>query len=109
MADNLKVFGTTYYDVPGLKATDLDGIEKTFIRPAGTMQIVQNGTADVKNYENVSVNVPNTFDSGDEGKVVQNGALVAQTTGTVTDNGTYNTTIKNQITVAIPSASGVSF
>ena len=109
MADNLKIFGTTYYDVPGIKAEDENGNEKTFIRPTGTKQISQNGTSDVKNYESANINVPNSYDAGDEGKVVSNGALAAQSSQTVTDNGTYDTTLKNSVTVAIPSASGVSF
>ena len=52
---------------------------------------------------------PATYAQSDEGKVVQNGALQAQSSQTVNDNGTYDTTLKNSVTVAIPSASGVSF
>lgn len=103
MADNLKLFGTTYYDVPGLKVQDVDGNEKTFIRPAGTKQIFQNGTADVKNYEQANVNVPNSYDAGDEGKVVQDGALVSQSSQNINSNGTYNTTTSNQAIVAVPN------
>lgn len=62
-----------------------------------------------KAYSPVTVNVPNSYAAGDEGKVVSDGALVSQTSQTVTDNGTYNTTLKNSFVVAIPSASGVSF
>lgn len=103
MADNLKLFGTTYYDVPGLKVQDVDGNEKTFIRPAGTKQISQNGTADVKNYEQANVNVPNSYDAGDEGKVVQDGALVSQSSQNINSNGTYDTTTKNQVVVSVPN------
>lgn len=165
MADNLKVFGTTYYDVQGQKFTDLDGNEKTYIRPAGTKQIAQNGTADVKKYEfaevavpasavdegtkqitqngdgqdvigyaavdvnvpgivpagtkqinqngthdvaqyaSAEVNVPNTYSASDEGKVVHNGALTAQTSGTATENGTVDTTLINSLTVNVGGGS----
>ena len=108
MADNLKIFGTTYYDVPGIKAEDENGNEKVFIRPAGTKQITTNGTADVKNYETANINVPNSFDAGDEGKVVQNGALVAQSSQNIGENGTYDTTTKNQVVVAVPNTYTVS-
>lgn len=137
MADNLKVFGTTYYDVQGQKFTDLDGNEKTYIRPAGTKQIAQNGTADVKKYEfaevavpasavdegtkqitqngdgqdvigyaAVDVNVPNTYAASDEGKVVQSGALVSQSSQTIDTNGTYDTTTKNEVVVNVSGGGG---
>ena len=107
MADNLKIFGTTYYDVPGIKAEDENGNEKVFIRPAGTKQITTNGTADVKNYETANINVPNSFDAGDEGKVVQNGALVAQSSQNIGENGTYDTTLKNEVVVDVQSGGPV--
>lgn len=167
MADNLKVFGTTYYDVQGQKFTDLDGNEKTYIRPVGTKQIAQNGTADVKKYEfaevavpasavdegtkqitqngdgqdvigyaavdvnvpgivpagtkqinqngthdvaqyaSAEVNVPNTYAASDEGKVVSSGALVAQTSQTIDENGTYDTTLKNEVVVDVQSGGPV--
>ena len=166
MADNLKVFGTTYYDVQGQKFTDLDGNEKTYIRPVGTKQIAQNGTADVKKFEfaevavpasavdegtkqitqngdgqdvigyaavdvnvpgivpagtkqinqngthdvtqyaSAEVNVPNTYAASDEGKVVQSGALVSQSSQTIDTNGTYDTTTKNEVVVDVQSGGG---
>lgn len=169
MADNLKVFGTTYYDVQGQKFTDLDGNEKTYIRPAGTKQIAQNGTADVKKFEfaevavpasavdegtkqitqngdgqnvigyaavdvnvpgivpagtkqinqngthdvtqyaSAEVNVPNTYAASDEGKVVNNGALTAQTSGTATENGTVDTTLINSLLVNVDRSSAQHF
>ena len=51
----------------------------------------------------VTVNVPNTFDEGDEGKVVHEGTLVPQTAATYTENGTYDTTLKNQVVVDVES------
>lgn len=76
---------------------------------SGTKTINSNGTHNVVGYASAKVNVPNSYSALDEGKVVQSGALVSQSSQTVADNGTYNTTTKNSITVAIPSASGVSF
>lgn len=74
-------------------------------QPSGTKQIsiTQNGTTteDVEWYEDtsISVSVPNTYTASDEGKVVSSGALVSQTSRTVSDNGTYDTTTNNQIVV----------
>ena len=76
---------------------------------SGTVNITQNGTASVDGYVSANVNVPNSYAAGDEGKVVSNGALVAQTSTTKTANGTYTTTTNNQVVVAIPVASGESF
>ena len=46
--------------------------------------------------------IPNVYDAGDEGKVVSNGALVQQTSRSVTENGTFDTTLNNEVTVNIP-------
>lgn len=54
-----------------------------------------------KAYSPVVVNVPNTYAAGDEGKVVSNGALVSQTSDTVTQNGTVDTTLINSLTVNV--------
>ncbi|MBR1910379.1 MAG: hypothetical protein IJ821_07320 [Lachnospiraceae bacterium] len=45
--------------------------------------------------------VPNTYSAGDEGKVVSNGALVAQSSQSIDTNGTYDTTLKNSVTVNV--------
>lgn len=77
------------------------------VSPTGTKQvsITQNGTVteDVTNYASaeITANVPNSYSASDEGKVVSNGALVAQTSQNITANGTYDTTTKNQITVNV--------
>ena len=55
-------------------------------------------------YSKVTVNVPNTYEAGDEGKVVSGGALVAQTTQTVTANGVVDTTTVDEVTVAVPNS-----
>lgn len=56
-------------------------------------------------YNEINVNVPNTYTSEDEGKVVNNGALVAQTAmpTEITTNDTYDTTLYNSIVVNVPS------
>lgn len=85
------------------------------VTPTGTKQInvIANGTTttDVTAYATAEViaNVPNTYSSGDEGKVVYNGALVAQTSGSVNTDGTYDTTLISSFTVNVSGGgSGVS-
>ena len=56
-----------------------------------------------KAYTPVNVNVPNSYAASDEGKVVSNGALVAQTAhAEVTQNGTIDTTLNNSVVVNVP-------
>lgn len=54
-----------------------------------------------KAYSPVTVNVPNTYTAADEGKVVDSGVLAAQTSMTVTENDTYDTTLKNEVVVNV--------
>lgn len=75
----------------------------------GSKTITANGTYSASSdgldgYDEVTANVPNTYAAGDEGKVVSNGALVAQTSVTKTANGTYDTTLNNEVVVAVPGA-----
>ena len=74
-----------------------------------TLNVSQNGTTNAptgKAYNKVVANVPNTYGEGDEGKVVSNGALVAQTAhAEVTQNGTIDTTLNNSVTVNVPQGS----
>jgi hypothetical protein len=70
--------------------------------------VIQNGSYnaaddDADGYSGVTVNVPNTYTSSDEGKVVTDGSLVSQTGITVTENGTIDTTLNNQVIVDVPS------
>lgn len=75
--------------------------------PTGTVNITQNGTTDVTQYASANVQVPNSYAAGDEGKVVSNGALVAQTAhAEVTQNGTIDTTLNNSVTVNVSGGGG---
>ena len=82
------------------------------ITPTGTKQIsiAQNGTTteDVINYASaqITTNVHNSYTSSDEGKVVSSGALVSQSSQTVTENGTYDTTLKNEVVVNVSGSGG---
>lgn len=70
--------------------------------------ITANGTYTApsgKAYSPVTVNVPNSYAAGDEGKVVSNGDLVAQTAhAKVTSNGTIDTTLNNSVEVDVPNS-----
>lgn len=77
------------------------------ITPTGTKTITANGTGiDVYSYQYADVAVPNSYSASDEGKVVSNGSLVAQTSDTVTANDTYDTTLINSLTVNVQGSSG---
>lgn len=71
------------------------------------LTVTQNGTQTApsgKAYNPVTTNVPNSYGASDEGKVVNNGALVAQTAhAPVTQNGTIDTTLYNSVPVNVPN------
>lgn len=62
-----------------------------------------------KAYSPVTVSVPNSYAAGDEGKVVSNGALVAQSSDSVTQNGTVDTTLINSLLVNVSGSSGYGY
>lgn len=73
-----------------------------------TKAVTANGTYDAADdeadgYSLVTVNVPNSYEAADDGKVVSSGALVAQTSTTVTENGTVDTTLNNSVAVNVPN------
>lgn len=76
----------------------------------GSKTITANGTYlassdNLDGYDEVTANVPNTYVASDEGKVISNGALTAQTSTTFTANGTYDTTLNNEVIINVPSSS----
>ena len=80
----------------------------------GTKIITANGQYDASDdgydgYSEIDVNVPNTYSASDEGKVVSNGALVSQTSRTVTENGTYDTTLNDEVVVNVSGGGGGEF
>lgn len=71
------------------------------------LTVTENGTTTApsgKAYSPVNVSVPNTYTAGDEGKVVSDGALVSQTSTTKNANGTYDTTLNNEVVVNVPNS-----
>lgn len=74
-----------------------------------SLTVTENGTYTAEEgtaYSPVVVNVPNSYTQSDEGKVVSNGALVAQSSDTVTQNGTVDTTLINSLLVNVAGGSG---
>ena len=97
--------GTQNSYTPAEMAEAISDIESGYPEPSGTVNITQNGTTNVKDYASANVNVPNTYSAGDEGKVVDNGELVAQTSTTFTENGTYDTTMNDEVVVNVSGGS----
>lgn len=54
----LKIFGTMYQNVVGIKATDAADNVLEYIHPSGSLPISENGTVDVSEYASAVVNVP---------------------------------------------------
>lgn len=75
-------------------------IDKT-VNANGIYQATDDGA---DGYKKVTVSVPNTYEAADEGKVVSNGALVSQTSITVVENGTVDTTLYNSIEINVPQS-----
>lgn len=106
--------GHTFYDL--LKDAAFAGGGGSSPAPAPVLiekSVTQNGTYtaaddEADGYSSVSVAVPNTYAAGDEGKVVQNGALISQTSTSVSQNGTINTTTNNTVTVNVPNSYAAS-
>ena len=82
------------------------GLISKFVTRNGTYSAIDDGA---EGYSSVVVNVPNSYTSVDEGKVVSDGELISQTNLTVTSNGIYNTSNNKQVSVEIPAANGMNF
>lgn len=96
--------GDGFEDFPNDINTIPTGSSSTLIPKTITANGTYNPSDDnADGYSSVVANVPNTYVAGDEGKVVNNGALVAQTamSGEITANDTYDTTLYNSITVNV--------
>lgn len=98
--------GVTTEDVTNYASAEITTNVPASAVDTGTKSISSNGTHDVVGYASASVNVPNSYSASDEGKVVSNGALVAQTSDTVTQNGTVDTTLINSLTVNVSGSTG---
>ena len=90
----------------------VDVTDQVFKAGVGQKTITQNGAYDAEDdyfsgYSSVNVNVPNSYTSSDEGKVVSNGSLVSQTSATYTSNNTYDTTTISSVTVNV-SGGGIT-
>lgn len=90
-----------------------DGYSAVYVAVEGSnlvpKTVTANGVYDpedenVDGYLSVTVNVPNSYSASDEGKVVDDGALVSQTSTTVTTNGTVDTTLNDEVVVSVPNS-----
>ena len=103
---NVTTNGTTTTDVTAYASAEVIANVPASAVDSGTKSITSNGNnQDVVGYAAVNVNVPNTYSSGDEGKVVYNGELVSQASGSVNTNGTYDTTLISSFTVSVSGGS----
>lgn len=73
----------------------------TTLTPQTSITIQSNNTYDTTLNNEVVVEVPNTYTVEDEGKVVDNGVLVAQTSTHISTNGIWDTTLNNEIEVDV--------
>lgn len=98
--------GTVTEDVTNYASAEITTNVPASAVDSGTKSISSNGTHDVTGYASANVQVPNSYSASDEGKVVSNGALVAQSSDTVTANDTYDTTLIDELTVNVPTGGG---
>lgn len=101
MTDNLEIFGVSYLNATGVKATDENGNVLSFVRPQGTLTITQNGTVDVSSYASAAVNV-----SGGTVNIETNkNATPTESTQTITPSSGYDALA--QVTVGAISSTYV--
>lgn len=100
------MFNVEFEEVTNQFCAEFDTVVHTGDATLGEKTITANGvynasSDDLDGYSKVTANVPNTYAASDEGKVVSNGALVAQGSDTVTVNDTYDTTLISSLTVNV--------
>lgn len=61
--------------------------------------------ADYDGWNSITVQVSNTYLSADEGKVVSNASLVSQSSLSIISNGTFDTTLNNEVVVDVEGTS----
>ena len=109
-ADNITITQNGVYDPTDFDYRPFWGVTVSVPSPTlSTLSVTQNGTYTAPQgsaYDEVNVAVPNTYSASDEGKVVSSGALVAQTSDTVTQNGTVDTTLINSLVVDVANGGG---
>jgi hypothetical protein len=104
--------GTDTY-TPGQMAGAINGIHTADEVVLVQKSITENGTYNpagdsADGYSGVSVDVENSYTTEDNGKVVSNQQLVAQTSKQITQNGTHDTTTNNSVSVAVPNSYSAS-
>ena len=82
----------------------------TTLKPSSA-SFTYNRVSEYIGYNEINVDVSNTYTTEDEGKVVNNATLVPQTAMSteITVNGTYDTTLYNSIIVNVPDIVGHTF
>ena len=82
----------------------------TTLKPSSA-SFTYNRLSEYIGYNEINVDVSNTYTTEDEGKVVNNATLVPQTamSNEITVNGTYDTTLYNSIVVNVPDIVGHTF
>ena len=92
-------------ELPLLQNTKNNIDVNTTLKPSSA-SFTYNKLSEYIGYNEINVDVSNTYTTADEGKVVNNATLVPQTamSAEITVNDTYDTTLYNSIVVNVPSA-----
>ena len=98
-AENDNVYG---YDTVTVNVSGGSNIDDITITSNG----VYTASGGVDGYDEITVNVPNSYGVLDEGKVVHEGTLVSQRSGSTAQNGTVDTTMINALVVNVPNSYG---
>lgn len=94
----------------GKRAASGGGGEAVLIDKTISANGTYNASSDnADGFKKAVVNVPNSYSAGDEGKVVSNGALVAQSSDSVTQNGTVDTTLISSLEVNVSGGGGYGY